>query len=95
MFEYLAISNIVPLVIASMDNVTINVIKSVIPEANISLSEKIFVQNYPFMSSVAESFVELPTLPDTAFWFAGIYTAVLLFVLIYIGFDSFCRRDIK
>lgn len=95
MFEYLAISNIVPLVIASMDNVTINVIKSVIPEANISLSEKIFVQNYPFMSSVAESFVELPTLPDTAFWFAAIYTAVLLFVLIYIGFDSFCRRDIK
>ena len=95
MFEYLAVSNVLPLIIASFDGVTVDVVKAVMPEASISLSEKIFMQNYPFVQSGAGALIELPKLPDTSFLFALIYTAVLLLVLFYIGFDSFCRRDIK
>ena len=101
LLDYLLVSNIVKVVVASIDDSIIRTLAAMfMPSTNLGLTGSFFhqyarVSEYGLNFNLIGAMFGLSELPSIPLWFSLCYLAILAFCLLYTAYDSFCRRDIK
>ena len=95
LIEYFFVKSIVNTMVMMNRGISFTVMSWFLPETNICLADKVFRQSYTGFSVRLDLETSLFSSGNPGVWFSVAYTLVLVSVLFYIGFDSFCRRDIK
>jgi ABC-2 type transport system permease protein len=95
LIEYFLVKSIVNTMVMMNRGISFTVMSWFLPETNICLADKVFRQSYTGFSVSLDLETSLFSSGNPGVWFSVAYTVVLVSVLFYIGFDSFCRRDIK
>ena len=93
--EYLLVKSIVTTMVSLNRGIPFKVMSWFLPETNICFANKVFRQSYIGYSMLSDLESSFFSSGNPGIWFSVAYTVILVSVLFYIGFDSFCRRDIK